>query len=190
MPRPSQLAFKGDAKGVYLTWRSQPLPERTGWRVWRSSEETPEPALLGVATEPSWFDTTAIVGRQYSYWVQAARLEGERPPESSPSEILSVAFRDEFPPAPPSGLTAIAGLNAIELAWERNTESDLAGYQVYRAAAGGPFEKLGPAVTLPAASDPAAEPGILYRYAVSALDSAGNESKPCAPVEIAGPPKN
>ena len=43
---------------------------------------------------------------------------------------------DTFPPAVPVGLMAVAGVNSIELAWQRNTEDDFAGYQVYRSTDG------------------------------------------------------
>lgn len=187
LPRASGLVSKGTAKGVYLTWKGDPLPPGASWRVWRRSEDAAESMMLGFAQDPSWMDTSAVVGDKYSYWVQAAVREGDRPPEGAPSEIISVVYRDEFPPAPPKGLTAIAGLNGVELAWERNTEHDLAGYQVYRALEDAPLEKLGEPVPLPAASDSTAAAGKRYRYAVAAVDTAGNVGQPCAPVEIVAP---
>lgn len=189
LPKPSGLTFKGDAKGVYLTWKSGPLPAGGRWRVWRRGEEETESTLLGLASDPSWLDTTAATGSKYSYWVQAMLPQGERQAESEPGEILSVVFRDEFPPATPRGLTAIAGLNGVELAWERNVEEDLAGYQVYRALEDGPLEKLGAPVALPAASDAGAVAGRRYRYAVAAVDTAGNTSKLGEAVEIVAPEK-
>jgi len=189
LPRAAALASRGTEKGVYLTWKAGPLPDGASWRVWRRAETAAESTLLGFAKDPSWLDAEASTGVQYSYWVQAAFREGERPAEGRPSEIISVIYRDEFPPAAPAGLTAIAGLNGVELAWERNAEGDLAGYQIYRALGDGPLEKLGAPVSLPAASDSSAEPGKRYRYAVAAVDSAGNAGKMCEPVEIVAPEK-
>lgn len=189
LPKPSGLTFKGDVKGVYLTWKSSPLPEGASWRVWRKSAEAQEPVLLGLASDPSWMDSTAVMGSKYSYWVQAAQGSGERQAESEPGEALSVVFRDEFPPATPRGLNAIAGLNGVELAWERNTEEDLAGYQIYRALGDEQFEKLGEPVSLPAAGDTKVIPGKRYRYSVAAVDTAGNVSKPSEAVEIIAPEK-
>lgn len=187
LPKPFALTFKGDAKGVYLTWKSEQLPPGASWRVWRRGEEDAESTLLGLASDTSWLDTTAVMGRAYSYWVQAALPLGERQAESEPGEVLSIVFRDEFPPAPPRGLNAIAGLSGVELAWERNVEEDLAGYQVYRGLEDGPLEKLGDPVSLPAASDTTAAAGRRYRYAVAAVDTAGNVSKPGETVEIVAP---
>jgi hypothetical protein len=189
LPRPASMAAKNDAKGLYLTWQGPALPAGASWRVWRSSEDASGPVLLGLARDPSWLDTEAVLGAKYSYWVQAMLPQGQQQAEGEAGEVLPVTYIDEFAPAVPAGLTAIAGLRGVELAWERNTEADLAGYQVYRALEDAPLAKLGSPVPLPAASDPTAEPGKRYRYAVSALDSAGNLSRPCEPVEIVAPQK-
>lgn len=189
LPRASDFAGKGFPKGVYLTWKAVALPQAASWRIFRRGENEKEATLLGLAQDPSWLDTAAVPGQHYSYWVQAAYRDGEHPAEGEPGEILSLTYRDEFPPDVPKGLTAIAGLNGVELAWERNTEEDLAGYQVFRALEGGPLAKLGELVPLPAASDSSAAAGKRYRYAVAAVDSAGNLSQPCEAVEIIAPIK-
>jgi fibronectin type 3 domain-containing protein len=157
--------------------------------VWRSSDDAPAAVLLGLAREPSWLDADAVLGSKYSYWVQAMLPLGEQQTEGVPGEIFSVTYVDEFPPAAPRGLTVIAGLNGVELAWERNVEGDLAGYQIYRGLEDGPLAKLGAPVPLPSASDTSAEPGKRYRFAVAAIDTAGNLSQLCDPVEIVAPEK-
>jgi fibronectin type 3 domain-containing protein len=87
----------------------------------------------------------------------------------------------------PGGLHAAAAPNSIELAWERNTEPDLAGYRLYRAAADGAFEKIAEVSQVPSYSDHKVEHGKTYRYAVSAVDQSGNESARSAVVEVTQP---
>jgi fibronectin type 3 domain-containing protein len=94
---------------------------------------------------------------------------------------------DQFPPAPPAGLTAVASAAGLELTWDRNAEPDLAGYRIYRAAPGGAFEKIGETRENPSFSDRKTEAGRNYRYAVSAYDQAGNESARSEPVEAMAP---
>ena len=93
---------------------------------------------------------------------------------------------DRFAPAVPGGLTALAGVSTVELAWERNTEPDLQGYVVYRGLGDGKLEKLSP-VEAPSYSDKAIEAGKTYRYAISSIDRYGNESKPSEAVAISLP---
>ena len=93
---------------------------------------------------------------------------------------------DVFAPAVPSGLSSVAGPAAIDLAWERNTETDFKLYRLYRAVGGGGFELL-VEVDTPSYVDRAVEAGKRYRYQVSAVDRLGNESKPSTRVEVVLP---
>ena len=104
--------------------------------------------------------------------------------ESDISDTLSITPKDEFPPAVPVGLTASPGVKTIELSWERNTEPDFKGYRVYRSIDNGPFERIADMIEGPVFSDRNVEAGKHYRYAVSAVDQSGNESKQGEAVEI------
>ena len=77
--------------------------------------------------------------------------------------------------------------NSIELNWERNTEEDLNGYRVYRAEGNGTLEKIADVSVVPSYSDRKAEHGKTWRYAISAVDRAGNESPRSAPIDVAMP---
>jgi fibronectin type 3 domain-containing protein len=90
--------------------------------------------------------------------------------------------KDKFPPAVPIGLTAVPGTRTIELVWERNGERDFASYSVYRDG-----KRIADMLGSPAYSDKDVKPGTTYRYQVSAVDSAGNESALSGPAEAAIP---
>ena len=92
---------------------------------------------------------------------------------------------DKFPPAVPGALTAILGVNTVELAWTRNTETDFKGYNIYRSTDGGAFVKVAELVPSPTFSDNKIEAGKKYRYEVSAVDLKGNESAHSTPAEAA-----
>jgi len=66
----------------------------------------------------------------------------------------------------------------VSLQWPANSESDLAGYNVYRATqSGGPYAKINAAlVTAPSSVDAQTSDGATYYYVVSAVDQVGNES--------------
>lgn len=186
LARPTGLAASNDGKGIALSWDAGMARDGATWRVYRATGAE-APLLLGRADAPKWLDQTTTYGTPYSYFVQRAAPGGDAEAESEPSERVSITPLDEFPPAPPSGLRVFTGVNTIELVWDRNIEADFAFYQVWRAVGDGAMEPAGDKRTLPSFSDTALESGKRYRYAVTSIDTTGNESKPCAPVEISAP---
>ena len=102
-------------------------------------------------------------------------VEGE---DSAPVEVFT---RDTFPPAAPTGLQAVFSgdprQNFIDLTWTPNTESDLAGYNVFRHQAGTEPGRLNKELAkTPAFRDGNVQPGQTYFYSISAVDLRGNES--------------
>jgi hypothetical protein len=170
--RPTGLAAEATAEGVRLTWRGG----EGRYRVFRRGPNDKEFALTETVDGPQWLDRTAESGKPYAYLVQRIAPAGSGFAESELSETATITPIDTFPPAPPTGLRAIAAAQSIELTWERNVEEDLAGYRIYRATGDAAFEKLADTSVLPAYSDRAVEAGKTYRYQVTAVDRAGNES--------------
>ena len=107
---------------------------------------------------------------------------------SEASRVACVTPKDTFPPSAPRGLQAVAGTGTISLIWELNTDADLAGYLVLRAPApAGPFDRLTPeAIRETTYNDTTAKPGVRYRYAVVAIDTAVpfNTSPASSAVEV------
>jgi len=101
--------------------------------------------------------------------------------EGDDSPPLKVLVHDSFPPAAPAGLQAVfSGLEQqrfIDLTWAPNTESDLAGYNVYRHLGSEAPQKINPElVKTPAFRDAHVSLGETIYYSVSAVDLRGNES--------------
>ena len=111
--------------------------------------------------------------------------------EGDDSPVVHLKVHDIFPPAVPSGLQAVFSSVGqkpfIDLTWAPNTESDLAGYIVYRRFWSGPnanFVAVTPApVKAPAWRDNDVQPGKTYYYTVAADDVRGNQSAQSAPAE-------
>lgn len=80
---------------------------------------------------------------------------------------------DTFPPAAPRQLAALPSGDAIDLIWEANDESDLAGYHVLRGDA--PDAPLRQLTTTPVVEtrfrDASVKRGVKYFYAVVAIDN-------------------
>ena len=71
-------------------------------------------------------------------------------------------------------MTASIGIGAVELAWNRNTESSFKEYRVSRAEEGGPFAEIARGLDAPVYSDHNIQTGKHYRYQVVAVDQDGH----------------
>jgi hypothetical protein len=169
-------------------------PKAKGYNIYRSDGEGPAVRLnSGLIKKREYQDKDFLFDQTYRYYIRAVR-ESAPPVESEESEPAEVIARDTFPPHPPSGLTVIGGSGFIALSWEAGRESDLAGYNVWRSVIGkGEFVLLASLTAAESAfQDARVEKGILYEYAISALDIAGNESRKSDSVHAAmrnNPPK-
>jgi hypothetical protein len=178
IPLAAPAGFQATAvpQGVRLTWSGM----AGHYRIFRGAgDATPVP--LADSDKAEYLDATANFGYPYKYFVQA--IEGELR-QSEISEVTGITPLDTFAPAVPAGLSAVAGVGAVELAWERNTEDDFVGYHVYRSIEGGAFERIAGPIDAPTYSDRAVEAGKKYSYAVTAIDNAGNESERSAAAEV------
>ena len=190
------------------TSAGEPINAFTSYRIYRS--EIPLPVagsppqdlapgqrqsrgtLLGSSETSSYRDTSIVFDHAYRYTVRTVvQVEGNEL-ESSDSQPVTVTPRDIFPPGVPQGLFAAllpgatAGTVLVELSWSINLETDLGGYRVYRSEQEGIRGQLVTPDLLPtpAVRDTSVEPGHRYWYTVTAVDRAGNESAPCAPVVV------
>src|SRR5438874_4738014 len=89
---------------------------------------------------------------------------------------------------PPTNLVSRAGDQSIVLHWDRNTESNLAGYHVYRSLTNGPFTLLNPTSLLTAPGycdlDTKVINGQTNIYQVTAVDSSSQESVRSASIAV------
>jgi len=180
---PQNLNADAAPEGVRLTWTAAP----GDFRIYRQGPGEKAFSRVADVAQTSWTDTTAEFGKPYVYLVQRIIKLAGREAESEKSNVASITPKDTFPPATPTGLHASVAPGSIELAWQQNAESDLAGYRVYRAVGNGPFERVAEVSQIPAYSDHAVEAGKTYRYAVSAFDQSNNESGRSAPFEVGMP---
>ncbi len=196
---------------VELTWlmparaaAGEPMAAITGYRIYRSEihpsapasppQDIPESqaAQLASSQTNSYRDTSIVFDHTYLYVVRSViQVEGNEL-ESSDSQPVTVTPRDTFPPAAPQGLVAALlpgsapGTVLVELSWSINLETDLAGYRVYRSEQEGTRGQLltPDLLPTPAVRDTSVGPGHRYWYTVTAVDRAGNESAPDAPVVV------
>jgi hypothetical protein len=181
LQRPGKPQIKTTAEGLRLTWEGPP----GDFRIFRRAGDEKTFSPLADVQESGWTDRTSEFGKPYTYRVQRiVKLGVHTEAESDQSEESEVTTpQDKFPPAAPSGVRASPAAGSVELSWDRNVEPDLAGYRVYRAVAGGKFEKIAELSQVPSYSDRAVEGGKQYRYVVTAFDKSANESAQSAVAE-------
>ena len=119
----------------------------------------------------------------------------------SPQQTLGIDFYlDKTPPAAPTGLVATPVVRGVGLKWNANTETDLKGYNVYRATtSGGDYSLLNATpVTSPSYNDGGLTGGTTYYYVVTAINTSERESdnstevaattpSPTLPISITNP---
>ena len=121
-------------------------------------------------------DTGLTPGTGYTYQVKA-RDKSINQNETGWSSPASATPTD-VPPAAPTGLVATPGDSQVSLDWNDNTESDLAGYNVYRSTTSGSgYTKIN-ALLVPTSDyvDSTVVNGTTYYYVVTAVDQETNES--------------
>lgn len=195
---PKQLQLQVVPEGVSIGWTQAWPPQQQSrlgvqfvYRIMRRLAGSNQPPTLVKQLNAGGEAARVIDGsieweKQYQYWVTPVTLwqngdqqKGEVEGEDSPVE--TVLAHDVFPPAVPSGLQAVfsqAGdKSSIDLTWTPNTDSDLAGYNVYRHTENGQPVKINTElVKTPAFRDTNVRPGTKYFYSVSAVDLRNNES--------------
>ena len=205
--------------GILLIWTP---PQKTlvgsattiaKYHVYRSELDTTGNAAANVAENPkqktpllkigeseaaTYRDTLAELGRTYVYSVRSVTQNPSGVIESADSNLATVTPHDVFPPAAPQGLVVVFVPSVgeapahIELSWAINSETDIAGYNVYRSEQeGAPGTRLNPDLLLtPAFRDMNAVSGRRYLYRVTAVDRSGNESPASAAAPGGVPAEN
>jgi hypothetical protein len=195
MPPPDDFQAQVTAEGVRLSWKAIAPPQVAGlkylYRVYRRPSGTNTDAVAGEVavtdeSSPSFLDSGFEWEKTYDYrltvvTVVAPEKGTEQQVEGDDSPAVTVIAHDTFPPATPAGLQAVfSGPGQkpfIDLIWAPDTESDLAGYNVYRHEQDGQAVKLNSdVVQSPAFRDTDVLAGHQYFYSVSAVDVRGNES--------------
>jgi hypothetical protein len=206
--------------GVILRWtEGPPEPYPTEVRLERTLLTQPEvkPAQgpLAPPSEPAQqelvvelgavrgraIDKDIELGNVYSYRAQRVAhitASGETFELAGPlSPPVRVHAADIFPPEVPTGLAAVAtpaqnGAGAsIDLSWQPDTGTGVAGYAVYRRAIAStgqppaPWQRIsGPQpVVGPGFHDASVQPGQSYEYAVTAIGQNGVESAKSEPAD-------
>lgn len=195
---PRGLAAARRYRVVDITWQppdgledGSPAADWAGYNVYRSTEPgTREqlPLNEGLVTGTSYQDVPEERDTVYFYTVRAVRAVHDTLIESAPAAEVQMAYRDITPPGTPQALTAVPTENGMLLKWMPKTESDFAGFNLYRRGPGEPsFRRLNEElITQSSWLDTTALIRKRYVYAVTSVDTSAqaNESDFSEPVEV------
>ncbi len=182
-------AFAGNMTAL-LSWSiptkdegGRAMNDLAGYNVYRHEQGAKTKTKINARpVKENKFTDSGLVNREtYCYSVTA--LRGKEPPltEGDYSEETCVTPAKTQAPPPPGGLRAVGGEEMVFLSWEPSFEPDVAGYNIYRKAAGEGFKRLNAAlVGRITYTDKDVKPGVKYTYYVTAVDNAvpPNESAP------------
>ena len=150
----------------------------SSYRVYRDN------VFYAVVSSTNYSNTSVVAGETYAYAVTAVDIYGN---ESAKSNTVSVTVPVDVLPSPsegapsvPANLSAIAPDNTkVNLAWNASTDDvEVMGYKIYRDGSYLTQTRYISYVNTGVTA------GRTYSYAVSAFDSAGNESAKSAEVSI------
>jgi len=155
---------------IVLTWSPPASETPIAYNIYKAGSADPiNPAPVTAAK----FERAGVTfGTEECFRLRAIQKVANISLESTPSEPVCLIPRDTFAPAAPKGFSIVAGSGTMNLGWDANTESDLAGYLVLRGEApGDTLQPLTPApITATSYEDKTVNPGVRYVYAIVAVD--------------------
>jgi fibronectin type 3 domain-containing protein len=168
-----------------------------GYNVYRvnaaQNEVGQTPINQGLITATQYQDHNFKFGEKYTYLVRSVSLGTlARQVESLNSPTVEAAPIDTFAPAAPTGLSIGPAPGRLSLFFAANSESDVAGYLIYRSTdpnlPKNQWTLLTTTVlTRTTFADENVDPGKTYYYYVVAVDTSDNKSQPSEVVSDTAP---
>jgi fibronectin type 3 domain-containing protein len=192
--RTSPVALDGQTVvGNIYVFTAPDTPEISRVRFWldnpsqsgaprRTENNAPYDFNGGTVSAATPFDTRSLSDGTHTISAAIDFSNGSTQTVHATFVVANSGPVDTTAPAAPTNLTALAAADgsSIELDWDDNQETDLAGYHVYRSSQiDGPYTRISPAsgVGGSAHSDGSAPSGVTSYYVVTAVDMSGNESE-------------
>ena len=186
-------------KQIDLNWSAPAANESgttpanvAGYNIYRRTGDAVIKLNAQPLTQPRFTDRNFAFGENYQYTVRAlSLLPGSAnlatAIESNESAPLAHTPKDTFPPAAPNPVTIASIGGMVSLFWPLNQETDIAGYNVYRAESDqtppAQWTKLNAQLHKTASfRDDRVQVGKTYFYQITAVDIYGNESQRSATV--------
>ena len=178
----ASLASALNSTGVASGFFQGTLDEARVWNLARTGDQIRSNKDVEIASDPN------LIGRwgmnQTSGNLTDSSGSNTGTLVGGPSYVAGYTFpQDTTAPGAPQGLAASAGNNQVGLSWSANSESDLAGYNLFRATSPGVPTTGTPlngddliSASSTSFSDTTAANGTTYYYVLVAVDGSNNAS--------------
>ena len=172
---PTNVVAASATDGITITWDPNVESDLLGYEIERAGDDAYRTRALITGSPISvteWRDGVAKTSATtYGYVVYAIDKNFNR---SSPSRMVFARMPDIVPPQSPIIRSLVVEEDVIKLNWTGSPQGDVARYSVYRSLGEDGFARVGQSNSNSYEETPSSDGK--YRYAVSALDSSGNES--------------
>lgn len=168
---------------IDLVWDANSELDLDHYNIYRDGVKIAE------ISETSYSDTGLSPETSYTYEVSAVDTSSNEGLLSDQAIATTLSSEgDTTPPSAPTGLSTKKGApGKLTISWDANSESDLAGYRLYRStSSGGPYI-LVVDTTSTSYVDSGLVSGTTYYYVITAYDTSGNEST--YSTEVSGIPR-
>jgi hypothetical protein len=170
-----------------LSWNNSSERDIYGYRVYRAYNEKQEFAQLtsGPVKEAKYSDKVALksLDKKIHYRIMAIDVNQNH---SELSEILSLTLPDKVSPVSPVFLPVKSSTEGVDLTWMRSSSTDVIKYDLYRKGDNNQWLRITSITTgsdtLYYYRDTNLKNGEVRNYTLVAIDEAGLESEPTAPV--------
>ena len=181
---PSGLVVEAGEDGVVtIRWEPSPSPDVAQVQLFRRVGSDASWSVIGAFRPGTTRAEDRIdpwAGYTYQYAVAALDAGGNLGPRTPEVQVRAP---DRTPPPSPVVTGVSSGADGtVTVRWAGVPGDDVAGYRLYRSRDDGePAVVSEQPAGVSEATDRTAVPGVAYRYAVAAVDAAGNVSKLSAP---------
>ena len=176
-PAPTNLTASANLDGhIVLTWTAPNDDTVTGYQILRRRPSEGEHSLQVYvsdtgSTATTYTDTNVTAGVQHAYRVKAINPAGGGARSNYANVTPPEPQAQRGAPPAPTGMSATAGGDGVELSWTAPEHDAISGYRIWRGADADSLTVLvsDTAATDTSYSDTTAEGETTYVYAVAAL---------------------
>ncbi|MCY8823089.1 fibronectin type III domain-containing protein [Bacillus atrophaeus] len=166
----SNVQYKFDYRSLHMTYDLPTEDNFSHLEVYKNNVK-----ILSKVTDAELNFDDLKPSTDYTYKIVAVSDKGAKS-EGYTLSFKTKEYKDEEPPEKPTGLKVTNGNESLVIAWDKNSEFDLEGYNVYLDGK----KVTNKPITSNVYTVPDLENGQTYHVEVSAVDTSGNESEKAA----------